>query len=174
MSNVPVPPASGQPTDEHKHQLWLPESSAPVPRAPAHLAASRARRARRSALWRQGDQVLHRFYTRASTGTRTIFATRPASGRSSRSCPPYLFKPEAPDRIKASHPELSSRRHAARPGGCDIFGLQDEHPLRVDAGSFDEVLKARPDLAGGNRYAFYLGEMVRDFRARKRARHALR
>jgi len=76
---------------------------------------------------------------------------------------PYLFDPLAPDRIKV---------HIAN---CRVITtLRDpvEHTFSAykllahyawARGSFEDVLKSRPNLAGGNRYAFHLRKWFETF-----------
>ncbi|MGD0670628.1 MAG: sulfotransferase [Candidatus Binatus sp.] len=76
---------------------------------------------------------------------------------------PYLFDPLTPDRIKTHIPNCRV-----------IITLRDpvEHSFSVyklvahyawARGSFDEVLKSRPSLGGGNRYAFHLRKWFENF-----------
>jgi Sulfotransferase domain len=89
---------------------------------------------------------------RYATGERTIVEI----------CP-YLFHPLAPDRIKTHIPKCRVVTTLRNP----VDHAFSAYKLRIhyawSSGSFDEVLQARPNLAGGNRYAFHLRKWFNTF-----------
>jgi hypothetical protein len=96
------------------------------------------------------DWYAHHF--RHATGKRKIVEV----------CP-YLFKAEAPDRIKAYMPNCRMITTLRDPVEVTFSVYKMNIHYAWARGSFDEVLKARPDLAGGNRYAFYLEKWFETF-----------
>ena len=69
---------------------------------------------------------------------------------------PYLFNPRAPDRIKAHIPNCRVVTTLRNPVDVAFSSYKMITHYAWVRGSFDEVLKSRPNLAGGNRYAFHL------------------
>ena len=76
---------------------------------------------------------------------------------------PYLFVPLAPDRIKTHIPNcrvISTLRNPVD-HSFSVYKLRAHYAWA--RGSFDEILKSHPDLAGGNRYAFHLSKWFETF-----------
>jgi Sulfotransferase domain len=69
---------------------------------------------------------------------------------------PYLFHPLAPDRIKTHIPNCRVITTLRDPVDHAYSAYKLRTYFAWSRGSFDEVLEARPNLAGGNRYAFHL------------------
>jgi hypothetical protein len=76
---------------------------------------------------------------------------------------PYLFHTLTPDRIKTHIPNCRVITTLRNP----IEHTFSVYKLRVhyawSRGSFDDVLKSRPDLGNGNRYAFHLRKWFNNF-----------
>ncbi|HYR80114.1 MAG TPA: sulfotransferase [Candidatus Dormibacteraeota bacterium] len=89
---------------------------------------------------------------RYATGERTI----------AEICP-YLFHPLAPDRIKAHIPNCRVITTLRSPIDHSFSAYKLVTHYAWARGSFDEVLKSRPNLGGGNRYAFHLRKWFENF-----------
>jgi len=76
---------------------------------------------------------------------------------------PYLFHPLAPDRIKAHIPNCRVITTLRSPIDHSFSAYKLVTHYAWARGSFDEVLKSRPNLGGGNRYAFHLGKWFENF-----------
>jgi hypothetical protein len=76
---------------------------------------------------------------------------------------PYLFKPQALDRIKTHIPNCRVITTLRDPVDTSFSVYKMIVHYAWARGSFDEVLKSRPDLAGGNRYAFHLNKWFETF-----------
>ncbi len=89
---------------------------------------------------------------RYATGERTI----------AEICP-YLFHPLAPDRIKTHIPNCRVITTLRSPIDHSFSAYKLVTHYAWARGSFDEVLKSRPNLGGGNRYAFHLRKWFENF-----------
>jgi len=76
---------------------------------------------------------------------------------------PYLYEPLAPDRIKTHIPNCRVITTLRNPVDSAFSAYKMVTHYAWARGSFDEVLKSRPNLAGGNRYAFHLGKWFETF-----------
>jgi len=76
---------------------------------------------------------------------------------------PYLFDPLVPDRIKVHIPNCRVITTLRDPVEHTFSAYKLLAHYAWACGSFEEVLKSRPNLAGGNRYAFYLRKWFETF-----------
>jgi hypothetical protein len=76
---------------------------------------------------------------------------------------PYLFDPFVPDRIKVHIPNCRVITTLRDPVEHTFSAYKLLAHYAWARGSFEEVLKSRPNLAGGNRYAFYLRKWFETF-----------
>jgi hypothetical protein len=76
---------------------------------------------------------------------------------------PYLFNPPAHERIKMLIPNCRSIVTLRDPVDRTFSVYKMVSRYAWNHGTFDEVLKFRPDLAGANRYAFYLKQWFETF-----------
>jgi hypothetical protein len=71
---------------------------------------------------------------------------------------PYFFEPLAPERIKTHIANCRVITTLRNPIDLSFSSYKLVAHYAWARGSFDEVLKSRPNLAGGNRYAFHLSK----------------
>ena len=148
---------SDRPTDERRHQApaarnhW--RRSRPHRHHAGCIACSRATLICPTASRRRSFSTPS--MTRASTGTRITFATRPARRKIAEICP-YFFHPLAPRRIKTHIPNCRIITTLRDPVDHSFSAYKLVRHFAWARGSFDEVLKSRPNLGSGNRYASHL------------------
>ncbi len=76
---------------------------------------------------------------------------------------PYLFDPLVPDRIKVHIPNCRVITTLRDPVEHTFSAYKLLAHYAWARGSFEDVLKSRPNLAGGNRYAFHLRKWFETF-----------
>jgi Sulfotransferase domain len=79
-------------------------------------------------------------------------------------CPAYFFRIEALERVKTHIPNCRIIATMRDPVDrlYSIYKLM-RHMAAASRGPFEEILKAWPSMAGGNRYAFYLRASFENF-----------
>jgi hypothetical protein len=107
-------------------------------------------------------QFFNTFYDRGIDWYARHFRYATGARKIAEICP-YFFHPLAPDRIKTHIPNCRVITTLRNPVDVAFSAYKMITHYAWARGSFDEVLKSRPGLAGGNRYAFHLCKWFETF-----------